>query len=111
MERLRQLCVDSIISPDDYKKDLTQAETERQRLQEELTRAEDPAAYLKPLLGATTSLIQAPELMRTGEPEEKRQLIDSLTCYLRLSEKKLLIEAKKPFAVYGEWSRFMTLSG
>ena len=97
-------------APADYKKDLTEAQNERERLREELKRAEDPTTYLKPLIGAANSLIQAPELMRTGEPEEKKQLIDTLTCYVRLSGKKLLIEAKKPFVIYGEWRTCPTLS-
>ena len=110
IERLRQLCVDGVIAPADYKKDLTEAQNERERLREELKRAGDPTTYLKPMLDAANSLIRAPELMRTGEPEEKKQLIDTLTCNVRLSRKKLLIEAKKPFVIYGEWRTCPTLS-
>lgn len=110
LERLRRLCVDGVITPEEYQLDRAAAETEQLRLEEELARVSDPSIYLKPLLAAPSWLNLALDCFDRGTAVERRELVRAATCYLKLTGKKLLIEAKRPFSLFGEWSTFPTMS-
>lgn len=63
------------------------------------------ADAVEPYLQALTALRSAPKLFARGNSAEKRSLLQQLTCNLTLAGRSLAIEAKKPFALLGEWSR------
>ena len=110
-ERLRDLLRREVISEEDYLKDRSRLLLERKKLGDELARLADPSQLIEPLRSAILALNQAAKVFALGEPDERRALVEAVTWNLRLSDKKLSIVAKKPFALIGSWSSCPSLSG
>jgi len=102
--RLRELLVDGVLTEEEYQAD-------RERLvggqaRKDPTAAADSGEYLVPLLNAENTLNTAVSEFEDGDPRTKRLILQELTWYLVLTDKKLSIQTKKPFSLMGEWFRF-----
>lgn len=109
LERLRRLCVDEVITPDDYQHDKMALEQERQTAEDELGNVEDPTKYLEPWHDAVKLAQQAPFYFADGKPEEKRALAQRVTWNLLLSDGKPLIQAKKEYEILASWRQCPTV--
>ena len=102
-QRLRELLVDELISPSDYKEDAARLERQEQDTQATLESGQNAGRYLQPWKDAAILLKQAPLLLQAATPEEKRALVLTTTFNLTIRDKLLLIEAKKIFGIYRGW--------
>ena len=110
-ERLRDLLRREVISEEDYLTDRSRLLVERKTLGDDLARLADPTQLIEPFRSAILALNRAAKVFAAGEPDERRALIEAVTWNLALSDKKLHIVAKKPFALIGSWSSCPSLSG
>lgn len=110
LERLRDLLVRSVLSEEDYAADQHRLVLEKRKLAERLQKSTEPPGLVEPHRAAIAELTEAAKLFERATPEEKRDLVQALTWNLSLKDKKVHIEAKKPFAYLGEWSRCIELS-
>lgn len=109
LERLRSVLLDGVISSDDYKKDSAKLMQDAERLRQE--EAQDPGAGsdVEPLLRAANVLSLAKKQLESGEPSQRHELVRSLTCNMLLTDRKLLIQAKNPFALFQQWGQSQSL--
>lgn len=111
LDKARDLLIKETITEEEYQRDRLKLLEERQRLTEQCDKAGRAQELVEPHKVALGLLNQAKKLFCHGTPEEKRDILEALTWNLKLKDKKVLIEAKKPFSYLGEWSRFPVLSG
>jgi DNA invertase Pin-like site-specific DNA recombinase len=106
MARLRRLLVDEVITADEYGAELRVLTLERERLEQDMARAEDPKFDVQPFVDGISFARQAVSAFQKGTPDEKREIVQALTSNLALKDRKVLIEAKKPFSLFRERPRF-----
>lgn len=100
-----------VLTEEEYLADRQRLLTERQKLFDALANPPTAGQLIEPHREAISLLTTAADLFERGDADEKRAIVESVTWNLRITDKKLLIEAKKPFSYIGEWSRFPAWSG
>lgn len=110
LERLRSVLLDGVISSEDYKKDSAKLMQDAERLRQEEAQGPGVAGDVEPLLRAAEVLSIAKKQLQSSEPSQRHELVRSLTCNLLLTERKLLIQAKKPYSLLAMWSPSRSLS-
>lgn len=103
--RLRELCVDGVLSEAEYVADRDALALERQKLVQQRDRPQEPTD-VELFRDAISFVDRAVSGFQNGTPDERRSLTREVTSNLYLRDRKLLIEAKKPFALLREWPRF-----
>lgn len=103
LERLRLLCVDEVISREEYIRDRERIQAEMRRLDEEQHAPQDGVPRLiEPLRNAVSFVNQAVFRFREGSPADRRAIVEMVSSNLFLKDRTVLIEAKKPFAFLSE---------
>ena len=105
LESLRRLLVDGVITSEDYATDREKLLLEERELRERAERATDGRGIIEPLRASFSLLNQAADAITKATDTEKRDLAQMLFSNLQVKAKTMLIEAKKPFSVYGKWTR------
>ena len=106
LTRLRQLCVDGVIGPDELVADRSKLFAEEQHLHDKLALMESESNNIEPLRDCFSFVNEAPKLFQLGTSAEKRAILQSVVSNLSLQDKTLLIEAKKPFSLFQQRERF-----
>jgi DNA invertase Pin-like site-specific DNA recombinase len=98
LDRLRELCVDGVISPGELARDRDRLAEEQVRLRAELERTAGPGALLEPLREQISFANLALSEFQAGDEARRRQVVEALASNLLLKDRTLLIEAKRPIA-------------
>ena len=109
LARERDLLTRGVITEEEYLHDRALHVTERQRLTESLDPGHAPQ-LVEPYEHAISLLRKAKKLFDDGTAEEKRDIVTSLTCNLRLADRKVVIQAKKTVSNVGSWATCQSLS-
>lgn len=109
LERLRELLVDEVITCDDYDADRNRLILEKEKLRDEVENPTGSGTDIEPFKDGISFVEQAISAFDDGTPEERHEIIAALTSNLSLSDRTVLIEAKKPFSLYRERQRFPNL--
>ncbi|MEK7630488.1 MAG: recombinase family protein [Patescibacteria group bacterium] len=102
LRNLRKLRVRDILSDDDFLGDRAELEREQLRLRQSLERLQRARGWFEPgreLVSFNTGLVSQFE---RGEPATKRLVLETVGSNPTLRDRKLLLEAKKPFR---RWSK------
>ncbi|MFH1790096.1 MAG: recombinase family protein [bacterium] len=106
LQRLRTVFLDDNFTEEEYRVERNRLLDEKARLEENLSNPAGSADYLEPYRNAFLFVNKAKSVFEKVNSEQKRELVQRLTWNLKLKDKKLLIEAKNPFALCREWPRF-----
>lgn len=109
LERLRALCADEVITPEEYGNDRSVLLQEKQCILSSISTKQEPNELIKLFADSVSFLNQALFAFEHAKSEEKRELVRTLTSNLVLKDKNLLIKAKEPFATYGKWRESPTM--
>jgi len=100
IQKLRSLCADGIISPEELEEDRSKLLKKKRNLEEMNKQAQDSVKLLEPLKKGVSFANLAQKKFETADKTQKRQIIQSVTSNLILKDKTLLITAKEPFASF-----------
>jgi hypothetical protein len=75
---------------------------ERMRLEEHLRMAREDKPWFEHADALILFCNRAVSWYRVGDPQIKRQIVNAVSSNLTLMDKKVLIEARKPFAVFSK---------
>lgn len=103
LDRLRALLVQNIITTEEYQRDRAKLFDEQLRLRGLLAEPLNAGHYLEPWRSGISLLSKAKDLFLSAEGAKKREFAKTFTLNLFLKDKKVRIEAKKPFSIYREW--------
>ena len=107
--RLRELFVDNEVTKDEYKEDREKWLKEKYKVEENLENIPTTKKLIEPLYKSFSLLNKANFDFHSANSEEKRTLLKAVSSNLVLRDKKVLIEAKKPFSLYTNFESFPKL--
>lgn len=102
IRNLLTLRVRELITDEEFKQTREQLESERLRVHERLGQATDERAWLEPAKAFVSLSNRAVLWFREGDLQTKRLILGIVGSNLTLKDKKLIIDAKKPFRRWGK---------
>ena len=102
LERLRDLLVDGVLTPEDYAKDRVRLLWARQELRKSADRRPSKDQLLEPLKNAALRLKSAEDRFATLPATKKLAVVRELCSNLSLKDRNLLISATKPVSLLME---------
>ena len=108
-DRLKELCLDDRISPDEFTAEREQLANERYGMEEQLAKLRQNGATFEPFSGQLFSLNKDMSLFDEAIGEEKREITKTACSNLTLMDGKLLVIAKKPYSYFQNVESIPTL--
>jgi len=97
LTRARNLCIDDVLSADEYKKERTRLIKNQQRVLDQLAKAEQDPELLEPFRSQISFVNQAKKVFRSSDEVNRKKIVQMIFSNLTLKGKNLLYVAKEPY--------------
>lgn len=100
LRRIRKLFIDEVLSEEEFRQERERLLTHERNLSASLKNVSQPVLGIEPLEQSVSFVNQALAAFRAGSRDDKRELVKGVVSNLLLKDRKLLISAKKSFALF-----------